>query len=197
MALIPDYLLFLIAHVQESNRLGTSAAFAQEMHWPFGDGSIAISCWDIKTKGAARAYNCLAWNQNTVGSGACNFKSWKVVSSDVSSLCLFWRLGFLEPPAFEEGILERYPIFLSIVLNQISDDSGEFSYAVNCLRLLFEMLGTFSWALPLFLWCYLLLLWCWLYLLRMQAVVEGYIVSKRYAQHTFGSVFSHSEREKP
>ncbi|KAH7865286.1 hypothetical protein Vadar_004656 [Vaccinium darrowii] len=54
-------------------------------------------------------------------------------------------LGFLEPPAFEEGILERYPIFLSIVLNQISDDSGEFSYAVNCLRLLFEMLGCKLW----------------------------------------------------
>ncbi|XP_058227710.1 uncharacterized protein LOC131336079 isoform X2 [Rhododendron vialii] len=54
-------------------------------------------------------------------------------------------LGFLEPPAFEEGILERYPIFLSIVLNHISDDSGEFSYAVNCLRLLFEMLGCKLW----------------------------------------------------
>ncbi|XP_059642145.1 uncharacterized protein LOC132284095 isoform X2 [Cornus florida] len=54
-------------------------------------------------------------------------------------------LGFLEPPAFEEGILERYPIFLSIVLNHISDDSVEFSYAVNCLRLLFEMLGCKLW----------------------------------------------------
>ncbi|XP_057504671.1 uncharacterized protein LOC130788134 [Actinidia eriantha] len=54
-------------------------------------------------------------------------------------------LGFLEPPAFEEGILERYPIFLSIVLNHISDDSNEFSYAVNCLRLLFEMLGYKLW----------------------------------------------------
>ncbi|XP_043709230.1 uncharacterized protein LOC122658369 [Telopea speciosissima] len=54
-------------------------------------------------------------------------------------------LGFLEPPAFEEGILERYPIFLSIVLNHVSDDSLEFSYAVNCLRLLFEMLGCKLW----------------------------------------------------
>ncbi|KAA8541523.1 hypothetical protein F0562_022675 [Nyssa sinensis] len=54
-------------------------------------------------------------------------------------------LGFLEPPAFEEGILERYPVFLSIVLNHISDDSVEFSYAVNCLRLLFEMLGCKLW----------------------------------------------------
>ncbi|GMY38273.1 helicase SEN1 [Fagus crenata] len=50
-------------------------------------------------------------------------------------------LGFLEPPAFEEGILERYPIFLDLVLNHISSDSIEFSHAVTCLRLLFEMLG--------------------------------------------------------
>ncbi|OIT05156.1 PREDICTED: uncharacterized protein LOC109223930 isoform X1 [Nicotiana attenuata] len=54
-------------------------------------------------------------------------------------------LGFLEPPAFEEGILDRYPIFLSVVLNHISDDTPEFSYAVNCLRLLFEMLGYKLW----------------------------------------------------
>ncbi|KAH6773277.1 P-loop containing nucleoside triphosphate hydrolases superfamily protein [Perilla frutescens var. hirtella] len=54
-------------------------------------------------------------------------------------------VGFLEPPAFEEGILDRYPIFLSIVLNHISDDSIEFSYAVNCLRLLFEKLGCKLW----------------------------------------------------
>ncbi|KAJ8535753.1 hypothetical protein K7X08_034154 [Anisodus acutangulus] len=54
-------------------------------------------------------------------------------------------LGFLEPPAFEEGILDRYSIFLSVVLNHISDDSPEFSYAVNCLRLLFEMLGYKLW----------------------------------------------------
>lgn len=54
-------------------------------------------------------------------------------------------LGFLEPPAFEEGILEHYPDFLSIVLNHISDDSLEFSYAVNCLRNLFGMLGCKLW----------------------------------------------------
>ncbi|XP_022889351.1 uncharacterized protein LOC111404723 isoform X2 [Olea europaea var. sylvestris] len=54
-------------------------------------------------------------------------------------------LGFLEPPAFEEGILDRHPIFLSIVLNHISDDSLEFSHAVNCLRLLFEKLGCKLW----------------------------------------------------
>ncbi|EXC33624.1 hypothetical protein L484_013821 [Morus notabilis] len=49
-------------------------------------------------------------------------------------------LGFLEAPAFEEGILEQYPIFFDIVLNHISSDSIDFSYAVACLRLLFEML---------------------------------------------------------
>jgi len=47
----------------------------------------------------------------------------------------------LDPPAFEEGILENYPFFLDIVLNHISGDSLEFSHAVTCLRLLFEMLG--------------------------------------------------------
>ncbi|KAL5699448.1 hypothetical protein ACHQM5_030351 [Ranunculus cassubicifolius] len=54
-------------------------------------------------------------------------------------------LGFLEPHAFEEGILERYPIFLTIVLNHVSDDSLEFSHAVNCLRLILEMLGCKLW----------------------------------------------------
>ncbi|CAH1429552.1 unnamed protein product [Lactuca virosa] len=54
-------------------------------------------------------------------------------------------LGFLEPHAFEEGILERHPSFLNIVLNHICDDSLEFSYAINCLRLLFDMLGCKLW----------------------------------------------------
>ncbi|XP_062110921.1 uncharacterized protein LOC133822564 isoform X2 [Humulus lupulus] len=54
-------------------------------------------------------------------------------------------LGFLEPPAFEEGILERYPIFLDIVLNHISGDSVDFSHAVTCLKLLFEILGCKLW----------------------------------------------------
>ncbi|KAL6996090.1 hypothetical protein U1Q18_006227 [Sarracenia purpurea var. burkii] len=34
-------------------------------------------------------------------------------------------LGFLEPPAFEEGILERYPIFLSISLEALQDGEHE------------------------------------------------------------------------
>ncbi|XP_073146696.1 uncharacterized protein [Henckelia pumila] len=54
-------------------------------------------------------------------------------------------VGFLEPAAFEEGILDRYPVFLSIVLNSISDDSLECSHAVNCMRLLFEKLGCKLW----------------------------------------------------
>lgn len=50
-------------------------------------------------------------------------------------------MGCLEPPALEEGILESYPIFLDVVLNQVSSDSPVFSHAVTCLKLLFEMLG--------------------------------------------------------
>ncbi|KAJ8770865.1 hypothetical protein K2173_021780 [Erythroxylum novogranatense] len=52
---------------------------------------------------------------------------------------------FLEPPVFEEGIMERYPIFFDIVLNHISGDSSEFSVAVNCLKELFKMLGCKLW----------------------------------------------------
>ncbi|KAM0943249.1 putative DNA helicase [Dioscorea sansibarensis] len=54
-------------------------------------------------------------------------------------------LGFLDPPAFEEGILERYPVFMSVVLNHVSDDTPEFSHAVTCLRASFEMLGCKLW----------------------------------------------------
>lgn len=54
---------------------------------------------------------------------------------------IFKRLEFVEPPALEEGILERYPIFFDIVLNHVSGDSPEFSHAVICLRELFKMLG--------------------------------------------------------
>ncbi|XP_031256135.1 uncharacterized protein LOC116114119 isoform X4 [Pistacia vera] len=54
-------------------------------------------------------------------------------------------LEFLEPPALEEGILERYPIFFDIVLNYVGGDSPEFSHAVICLRELFKMLGCKLW----------------------------------------------------
>ncbi|XP_074268049.1 uncharacterized protein LOC141591568 [Silene latifolia] len=54
-------------------------------------------------------------------------------------------LSFLEPPALEEGILEPYPVFLNFVLDHINDDSPEFSHAVNCMRLLFEILGCKLW----------------------------------------------------
>jgi senataxin len=50
-------------------------------------------------------------------------------------------LGFLEAPAFEDGILEKYPIFLNIVLNHVSDDGSDLSCAVSCLKASFEMLG--------------------------------------------------------
>uniref|UniRef100_M8BTR5 Helicase SEN1 n=1 Tax=Aegilops tauschii TaxID=37682 RepID=M8BTR5_AEGTA len=49
-------------------------------------------------------------------------------------------LGFLEAPAFEDGILEKYPIFLNIVLNHVSDDGFDLSCAVSCLKASFEML---------------------------------------------------------
>jgi len=55
-------------------------------------------------------------------------------------------IGFLGPSAFEEGIVERYPIFFSIVLNHVSDDSTkDFAHAVDILKLLFEILGCKVW----------------------------------------------------
>ncbi|XP_048504294.1 uncharacterized protein LOC104908674 isoform X3 [Beta vulgaris subsp. vulgaris] len=54
-------------------------------------------------------------------------------------------LAFLEPAALEDGILEPYPVFLNFVLDHISDDSPEFSHAVNCMRLLIEILGCKLW----------------------------------------------------
>ncbi|KAG8049768.1 hypothetical protein GUJ93_ZPchr0009g1168 [Zizania palustris] len=54
-------------------------------------------------------------------------------------------LGFLDAPAFEDGILEKYPIFLNIVLNHVSDDSSDLSCAVCCLKASFEMLGCKLW----------------------------------------------------
>ncbi|ONM56016.1 P-loop containing nucleoside triphosphate hydrolase superfamily protein [Zea mays] len=53
-------------------------------------------------------------------------------------------LGFLEAPAFEDGILEKYP-FLNIVLNHVSDDTSDLSCAVSCLKASFEMLGCKLW----------------------------------------------------
>ncbi|KAH0465398.1 hypothetical protein IEQ34_005501 [Dendrobium chrysotoxum] len=60
-------------------------------------------------------------------------------------LCFGRMLGFLEAPAYEEGILERYPVFLNIVLNHVSGDTPDFSYAVACLRISFEILGSKLW----------------------------------------------------
>lgn len=54
-------------------------------------------------------------------------------------------LGFLAAPTFEDGILEKYPNFLSIILNHISDDTLESSCAITCLRVSFEMLGCKLW----------------------------------------------------
>ncbi|GAB2293091.1 hypothetical protein Dimus_038244 [Dionaea muscipula] len=54
-------------------------------------------------------------------------------------------LGFLDPPALEEGMLEPYPVILNLVLDHISDESPEFSHAVNCMRELLEILGCKLW----------------------------------------------------
>ncbi|PKA56592.1 putative helicase MAGATAMA 3 [Apostasia shenzhenica] len=51
----------------------------------------------------------------------------------------------LERTTYEEGILERYPVFLSIVLNHVSGDTFDFSYAVACLRISFGILGSKVW----------------------------------------------------
>lgn len=69
------------------------------------------------------------------------------ISLDRSSIWLGMTslLEFLEGPAFEEGILEPYPIFVDTVLNHISGDSPEFSLAVNCLKELFKTLGCKLW----------------------------------------------------
>ena len=59
----------------------------------------------------------------------------------VNLLTWFCSLGFLEAPAFEDGVLEKYPVFLNIVLNHVSDDTSDLSCAVSCLKASFEMLG--------------------------------------------------------
>jgi hypothetical protein len=59
----------------------------------------------------------------------------------VNFLTWFCSLGFLEAPAFEDGVLEKYPVFLNIVLNHVSDDTSDLSCAVSCLKASFEMLG--------------------------------------------------------
>ncbi|GAB4849929.1 hypothetical protein Ancab_029229 [Ancistrocladus abbreviatus] len=72
-------------------------------------------------------------------------------------------LGFLEPPALEEGILEPYPVFLNLILDHISDDSLEFSHAVNCMRQLLQILGCKLWlrtSLPPSVMCDSLLSQC-------------------------------------
>ncbi|CAK8537204.1 unnamed protein product [Lathyrus sativus] len=49
------------------------------------------------------------------------------------------------PQLLKKGYWKIIPFFLDIVLNHISGDSLEFSHAVTCLRLLFEMLGCKLW----------------------------------------------------
>lgn len=115
-------------------------------------------------------------------------------------LLLFCRLGFLEAPAFEDGILEKYPNFLSIVLNHVSDDTLESSYAVTCLRACFEMLGRFYLK---HLWLVYILnekvIWliCEWFLDRMQTLVEDHFITKCNAKHTIGTMLSYPKWEEP
>lgn len=45
------------------------------------------------------------------------------------------------PVALEEGIVERYSVFVSIVLNHVSEARKEFYNALKCLELLLSNLG--------------------------------------------------------
>ncbi|KAL3682269.1 hypothetical protein R1sor_000291 [Riccia sorocarpa] len=54
-------------------------------------------------------------------------------------------LGILEAPAFLKGVLERYPVFVSIVLNHVSEATSVFWNALRCLKLLLEVLGYKLW----------------------------------------------------
>eukprot|EP00897_Mesotaenium_endlicherianum_P004200 jgi/Mesen1/3808/ME000206S02986 len=56
------------------------------------------------------------------------------------------RLLVLEAPALEEGLVERYPPFVNIVLNHVSEDSAIFARALSCLRILLESLGYKLWV---------------------------------------------------
>jgi hypothetical protein len=48
----------------------------------------------------------------------------------------------LQPAALEEGIIERYSVFVSIVLNHVSEyDDSVFYKVVDCLELLLSNLG--------------------------------------------------------
>ncbi|AAG09081.1 Similar to tRNA-splicing endonuclease positive effector SEN1 [Arabidopsis thaliana] len=97
-----------------SNPVRAPPAIAQEIHWNSGDGGTAFRVSGTETKDISRPLIYMAWDDITVR---------------------------VKGPAFEEGILEPYPIFVDTVLNHISGDSPEFSLAVNCLKELFKTLG--------------------------------------------------------
>ncbi|CAM6095945.1 unnamed protein product [Calypogeia fissa] len=54
-------------------------------------------------------------------------------------------LNLLEPPAFLKGVMEKYPTFVSIVLNHISEVTPVFWNALRCLKLLLQVLGYKLW----------------------------------------------------
>lgn len=54
-------------------------------------------------------------------------------------------LNLLEPQAFLKGVMEKYPMFVSIVLNHVSEVTAVFWNALRCLKLLLEVLGYKLW----------------------------------------------------
>lgn len=68
-----DLIYFSFSFAQEINRLGSIAAFTQEMHLRIGNRRSAGSSRDFKAKGATGPNNCMAWNESIVGSIWFNF----------------------------------------------------------------------------------------------------------------------------
>ncbi|EFH69180.1 hypothetical protein ARALYDRAFT_312653 [Arabidopsis lyrata subsp. lyrata] len=97
-----------------SNPVRAPPTIAQEIHWNSGDGGTAFCVSGTEAEDLSRPLIYMAWDDIIVR---------------------------VKGPAFEEGILEPYPIFVDTVLNHISGDSPEFSLAVNCLKELFKTLG--------------------------------------------------------
>ncbi|KAJ7567512.1 hypothetical protein O6H91_02G151200 [Diphasiastrum complanatum] len=54
-------------------------------------------------------------------------------------------LGLLKAQALEEGVVERHPSFVSMVLNHVSEATPVFWNALRCLKLLLEVLGYKLW----------------------------------------------------
>ncbi|GJP43395.1 hypothetical protein CLOM_g2860 [Closterium sp. NIES-68] len=54
-------------------------------------------------------------------------------------------LSLMAPPALDEGVVERYPAFVSIVLNHVGEDTSVFRPALACLRMMLQVTGYKLW----------------------------------------------------